>query len=45
MDNKCAGDNCPPLTRQTDANAIACTKPQMVHEDIGDDKCKLLICH
>ena len=40
MDNKCAGDNCKPLQRQTDAKAIACTKGQMAHEDIGTDKCK-----
>ncbi|KAL1858878.1 hypothetical protein VTK73DRAFT_7748 [Phialemonium thermophilum] len=38
MDNKCAGDNCPPLTRQADQKAIACTKGQIAHEDIGDDK-------
>jgi hypothetical protein len=41
MDNKCAGDACTPLQRQADAKAIACTKGQMAHEDIGDDKCKL----
>jgi len=40
MDNKCAGDNCKPLQRQADAKAIACTKGQMAHEDIGTDKCK-----
>jgi hypothetical protein len=40
MDNKCSGDNCKPLQRQADSKAIACTKGQMAHEDIGDDKCK-----
>ncbi|OIW26216.1 hypothetical protein CONLIGDRAFT_671839, partial [Coniochaeta ligniaria NRRL 30616] len=38
MDNKCAGDNCKPLQRQADAKAISCTKSQMAHESIGDDK-------
>lgn len=37
MDTKCAGDNCPALTRQSNADAIACTQKQMAHENIGDD--------
>ncbi|KAL2173781.1 uncharacterized protein P884DRAFT_303211 [Thermothelomyces heterothallicus CBS 202.75] len=37
MDNKCAGDRCAPLQRQSDADAIACTKPQSAKEAIGDD--------
>jgi hypothetical protein len=36
MDNKCSGDRCSPLKRQTDAQAIACTKSQQSGEDIGD---------
>lgn len=40
MDSKCANDNCKALTRQSDAQAIACTKQQQAREDIGDDKCK-----
>jgi len=38
MDGKCAGDNCAPLQRQTNQKAIACTKTQQVHEDIGENK-------
>ncbi|KAI8628951.1 hypothetical protein F5Y19DRAFT_485315 [Xylariaceae sp. FL1651] len=38
MDNKCSGDRCAPLQRQTDAQAIACTKGSESKEDIGDDK-------
>ncbi|AEO63845.1 uncharacterized protein THITE_2085357 [Thermothielavioides terrestris NRRL 8126] len=38
MDNKCAGDTCSVLQRQSNEQAIACTKPQMAKEDIGDDK-------
>jgi hypothetical protein len=37
MDTKCAGDNCKALTRQTDAQSIACTKSQMARESIGDE--------
>ncbi|KAL2156628.1 hypothetical protein VTH82DRAFT_1373 [Thermothelomyces myriococcoides] len=37
MDNKCAGDRCAPLQRQSDAEAIACTKEQSAKEDIGDN--------
>ncbi|KAK3987633.1 hypothetical protein QBC44DRAFT_118494 [Cladorrhinum sp. PSN332] len=36
MDTKCSGDRCSALKRQTDAQAIACTKSQMAKEDIGD---------
>ncbi|KAL2125649.1 hypothetical protein VTJ04DRAFT_2014 [Mycothermus thermophilus] len=36
MDTKCAGDRCPALKRQTDAEAIACTKKQFARESIGD---------
>ena len=36
MDGHCANDRCPPLQRQTDAQAIACTKAQSVKESIGD---------
>ncbi len=39
MDSKCAGDNCRALTRQADTKAVACTKGQVAHEDIGDS-CK-----
>lgn len=42
MDTKCAGDACRALQRQTDAKAIACTKPQMAKEDIGTDVCMSL---
>lgn len=38
MDSKCAGDNCAALKRQADAQAAACTKNQMAHEDTGDDE-------
>ncbi|KAI0405892.1 hypothetical protein F4802DRAFT_606633 [Xylaria palmicola] len=38
MDGKCSGDRCAPLKRQTDAQAIACTKSQQSGHDIGDDK-------
>ncbi|CAK7236123.1 hypothetical protein SCUCBS95973_009499 [Sporothrix curviconia] len=38
MDTKCAGDNCPALTRQANTKAVSCTKAQMAHESIGDDK-------
>ncbi|KAI1488440.1 hypothetical protein F5X96DRAFT_685393 [Biscogniauxia mediterranea] len=37
MDGHCSGDRCAPLERQTDAQAIACTKSQTAVEDIGDD--------
>lgn len=40
MNGHCANDNCAPLQRQTDQQAIACTKSQEVIEDIGDDECK-----
>lgn len=40
MDGKCSGDRCAPLKRQTDAQAIACTKSQQAKEDIGD-QCEL----
>ncbi|KAI1751794.1 hypothetical protein F4782DRAFT_547345 [Xylaria castorea] len=36
MDGKCSGDRCAPLKRQTDAQAIACTKSQQSSIDIGD---------
>ncbi|GAP85307.1 hypothetical protein SAMD00023353_1002180 [Rosellinia necatrix] len=36
MDGKCSGDRCAPLKRQTDAQAIACTKSQQAGHDIGD---------
>lgn len=36
MDGHCANDRCAPLKRQTDAQAIACTKAQSVKESIGD---------
>ncbi|KAI0467145.1 hypothetical protein F4859DRAFT_518359 [Xylaria cf. heliscus] len=36
MDGKCSGDRCAPLKRQTDAQAIACTKSQQSGIDIGD---------
>lgn len=36
MDGHCANDRCAPLKRQTDAEAIACTKAQSVKESIGD---------
>jgi len=36
MDGKCSGDRCAPLKRQTDAQAIACTKSQQSGQDIGD---------
>ncbi|KAJ3552587.1 hypothetical protein NPX13_g11076 [Xylaria arbuscula] len=36
MDGKCSGDRCAPLQRQTDAQAIACTKSQQSGENIGD---------
>ncbi|KAH6656121.1 hypothetical protein BKA67DRAFT_658003 [Truncatella angustata] len=36
MDTKCAGDNCAALKRQSDAQAIACTKAQASKYDIGD---------
>ncbi|KAI0867535.1 hypothetical protein GGS24DRAFT_495264 [Hypoxylon argillaceum] len=36
MDGKCSGDRCAPLKRQTDAQAIACTKSQQAGFDIGD---------
>ncbi|KAI1175608.1 hypothetical protein F4777DRAFT_598487 [Nemania sp. FL0916] len=36
MDGKCSGDRCAPLKRQTDAQAIACTKSQQAGNDIGD---------
>lgn len=39
MDGKCSGDRCAPLKRQTDAQAIACTKSQQAGFDIGD-KCE-----
>jgi hypothetical protein len=38
MDTKCSGDRCAALQRQTDAQAIACTKSQMSKDDIGDNK-------
>ncbi|KAI1328943.1 hypothetical protein F5Y16DRAFT_409483 [Xylariaceae sp. FL0255] len=38
MDTHCASDNCTALTRQTDQQAIACTKAQVSGLDIGDDK-------
>jgi hypothetical protein len=48
MDGKCAGDRCAPLKRQSDADAIACTKQQTAREDIGSSKCKdtrfVLLC-
>jgi hypothetical protein len=44
MDGKCAGDRCAPLKRQSDADAIACTKKQTAREDIGDNKCKHPVC-
>ncbi|KAI1809962.1 hypothetical protein GGS20DRAFT_590038 [Poronia punctata] len=37
MDGKCSGDRCAPLQRQTDAEAIACTKSQQSDTDIGDE--------
>ncbi|RYO76375.1 hypothetical protein DL763_010524 [Monosporascus cannonballus] len=37
MDGRCANDRCPPLQRQTDQAAIACTKRQTYPEDIGDN--------
>ncbi|TPX16381.1 uncharacterized protein E0L32_004030 [Thyridium curvatum] len=37
MDTKCANDRCPALQRQQEAKAIACTRGQVAHEDIGDD--------
>ncbi|RYP39861.1 hypothetical protein DL767_001980 [Monosporascus sp. MG133] len=37
MDGHCANDRCPPLQRQTDQAAIACTKAQTYPEDIGDN--------
>lgn len=42
MDNKCAGDRCAPLKRQSDATAIACTKAAAAREDIGTSSCKFL---
>lgn len=39
MDTKCSGDRCAALKRQSDAEAIACTKAQMSKDNIGDDKC------
>lgn len=36
MDGKCANDRCPPLKRQTDAQAVACTKKRAYPEEIGD---------
>ncbi|KAI1338723.1 hypothetical protein F5Y15DRAFT_416492 [Xylariaceae sp. FL0016] len=36
MDGHCANDRCAPLKRQTDAQAVACTKKQAHQEDIGD---------
>ncbi|KAI1182958.1 hypothetical protein F5B17DRAFT_160363 [Nemania serpens] len=36
MDGKCSGDRCAPLKRQTDQQAIACTKSQQSGYDIGD---------
>ncbi|KAL8288299.1 hypothetical protein RB601_004632 [Gaeumannomyces tritici] len=36
MDGKCSGDRCRPLKRQTDAQAIACTKQRAYPEEIGD---------
>jgi hypothetical protein len=38
MDGKCGGDRCSPLKRQSDADAIACTKGQSAREDLGTDK-------
>ncbi|KAK6199895.1 hypothetical protein LQW54_009805 [Pestalotiopsis sp. IQ-011] len=35
MDTKCANDNCAALKRQTNDQAIACTKAQASKEDIG----------
>ena len=40
MNTKCANDRCPALQRQTDAQAIACTKGQMAKEDTGASDCK-----
>ncbi|KAI0473934.1 hypothetical protein GGR56DRAFT_649711 [Xylariaceae sp. FL0804] len=37
MDSHCSLDDCPALTRQTDPEAIACTKPEEAKLDIGDD--------
>lgn len=42
MDTKCAADNCAALKRQTDAQAIACTKAQAAKYNIGDDQCECL---
>ncbi len=41
MDGHCSGDRCAPLQRQTDAQAIACTKSQQAGQDIGD-QCEYL---
>jgi hypothetical protein len=43
MDSKCAGDRCAALKRQTDAEAIACTKSQAAKEDIGTNSCELAL--
>lgn len=40
MDTKCANDNCAALKRQTNDQAIACTKAQASKEDIGASQCK-----
>lgn len=42
MDGHCANDNCAPLKRQTDAQAVACTKRAYVAESIGDGQCELI---
>ncbi|TGJ78546.1 hypothetical protein E0Z10_g10223 [Xylaria hypoxylon] len=36
MNGKCSGDRCAPLKRQTDAQAVACTKSQQSGEYNGD---------
>ena len=40
MDGRCAMDSCKQLKRQTDAQAMACTKHAMIKENIGDS-CKI----
>lgn len=37
---KCFGDTCDVLERQTDEQAMACTKQRVVDEDV--DQCKFL---
>jgi hypothetical protein len=49
MDNLgkgCASEDCTQILKiQAGKDAIACTKAQQAKEDVGNDKCKWLLCN